>query len=132
MSSNDEARSSLHQLLQTDGQLSQPLAGRGEYGVAERGRNQGHPCFADAAGRLVAVDEMYINFGYLVIAKDPVVVEVGLLHPAADDRDFAPLGGRETEDDAAFDLRFDDARIDHLTAVDDADDFVHLEVAVDD
>jgi hypothetical protein len=44
----------------------------------------------------------------------------------------APQRGRQSEDDAAFDLRFDDARVDHLAAVHDACDLVHRELAAGD
>ena len=36
------------------------------------------------------------------------------------------------EHDTAFHLRFDDPRIDHLAAVDDTEDFVHLEITAHD
>src|SRR5258708_7444968 len=125
-------KSGLLQLLRTDRQCAQALTRRGKYRIAEGGGNQWHRGFADAAGRLVAVHEMHVEFGQFVVAQQPIIIEVGLLHSAAYDSHVAPQGGGETEDDAAVDLRFDDAWIDHLTAVDDTNDFMHLELAADD
>src|SRR5258708_37065313 len=75
---------------------------------------------------------MHVEFGQFAVAQQTIIIEVGLLHSAADDRHVAPQSGGETEDDAAFDLRFDDARVDHLTAVDHTNDFVHFELGADD
>ena len=45
-----------------------------------------------------------IELGGFAVAQQAVVVEVGLLHPAACDRHIPPARGRQTEDDTAFDL----------------------------
>ena len=65
--------------------------------------------------------------GHFVAAQDPVGVEIRLLHAASGDGDIAPQRRGEPEDDAAHDLRLDDARIDHLAAIHRAGELVHLE-----
>ncbi len=77
-------------------------------------------------GRSIARYDMDIEQGQLIQPQHPVVVEVTLLHPTAAERDVAPKCGRKSVHDAALKLRFDDARIDGLSAVDDAGNLVDL------
>ena len=56
-------RSNPLQLPRADRQGPQAHAGGRKYRIAEGGGNQGHGRFADAAGRLVAVHQMHIEFG---------------------------------------------------------------------
>src|SRR5258708_2983430 len=94
-------KSGLLQLLRTDRQCAQALTRRGKYRIAEGGGNQWHRGFADAAGRLVAVHEMHVEFGQFVVAQQPIIIEVGLLHSAAYDSHVAPQGGGETDNPAS-------------------------------
>jgi len=63
------------------GTAHQP-AGRGVDGVAQ-GRRSGRDLgLADAAGRLAALDDMDVDLRSLVDPQHPVIVEIGLQHPA--------------------------------------------------
>ncbi len=65
-----------------DRQATKRDAGRGEDGIAQRGRSRLRARLADAAGRLAAPDDMHFDVRHLVDAQQAIVVEVGLLDAA--------------------------------------------------
>ena len=76
-----------------------------------------------------ALDHLDIDDRSLIDAQHFIVGEVGLLDPAIFERDFAPQGGRDAEDDAALHLRHDDIGIDGDTGIDDAHDAIDMHLA---
>ena len=62
--------------------------------------------------------EMDLDRGRFVDPHHPIIVEVALLHPAFRDRDLVIERGRESEDEAALDLRLDAVGIDDGAAID--------------
>ena len=60
-------------------QGADPHAGGGGDGIDQRRRSRGAARFADAAGRLAALDDVHIDHGRLVDPHHAIVVEIGLL-----------------------------------------------------
>ena len=80
----------LCQILGTNRQLAQPLAGGGEDGVGDGGNNGRRAGFADSAGRGLARHDVHFHHRHFVDAQHVVVVEV-LLHHAALSMVMAPF-----------------------------------------
>src|SRR5207244_2925829 len=99
------------------GELPDPPARRRKDGVRHRGHDRRRAGLADAARRLGALDQMNLDCGRIAHAQHPVVGEVVLLDPAVLDRDLAPQGARDPEDDAALHLGPHDVRVHHGAAV---------------
>src|SRR5262252_828829 len=92
-------------------QLPNASAGCGEDRVGQRGSGDRRARFPDSSGRLEVAHEMDVNLRRLVDPHDAKVVEVRLFHAAVLERHFAPQGAADSEDDPAFDLRFDRVRV---------------------
>jgi hypothetical protein len=82
-------------------QFPQTLSGSRKYGIAYGRRDQGHGGFADAARSFIALDEVHVEFGQLVVAQHAIVVEVGLPHLAAGYRHLAAVAEASASDRAA-------------------------------
>src|ERR1700685_3445024 len=118
------------ELVSRDRQRSQTLPRGGEDGIAERGCHRRNAGLPNATGLCIARQDVDVECRRLMEPQHTVIVEITLLYAAAAQRDVAPQRGRKSIDDAALELRFDDARIDGLSAIDDARDLVNLELAI--
>src|SRR5260370_12058550 len=114
----------------TNWQASDGVAGGSENGVGQRGSNRGNAGLADACGAQFARNDVDLDFRGFEHAEHLVVVEIRLLDAAVFERDFRFESGRQTEDDAAFHLCFDDVWMDSATAIDSADDAMDAHRAV--
>src|SRR5665213_315035 len=116
----------------TDREFSQALAGGGEDGVGHGGRDGRHGSFPYASGVVVGFHYVHVYPRHFIDSQNVVGVEVALLDAAFVDGDFAFKGGRETEDDAAFDLLTDDGGVHDVPAIDRAGYAMHPELAAGD
>src|SRR5881398_3337598 len=73
--------------------------------VADGGRHARHAGLAEASRRLAGVQDVLLDDRHLVDAEHRIVVEIGLLHTTAVDRDLAVECGRERVHRAPFHLR---------------------------
>ena len=89
--------------------------------IPDRGRNGRDTRLAHAAGGFSAFKEMHLDLRRLSHPQDRVIVETALLHPSVLERDSPVKRRGKTEGDRRFHLRLDDARVDHLAAIDRAD-----------
>src|SRR4029077_12010193 len=128
-SSSGARPSGSDEFMRRDRERPQPFARSRENGIADRGCPWRYRDLADSTGPRIACHDMDIEAGHLIEPQHAIVVEVALLHPTTPERDVAPKCGREAVHDAALELRFDDAWIHGLSAVDDAGDLVDLEFA---
>src|SRR4051794_30474610 len=84
-------------------QVADPGAGQARDGVGDRGGDRRHTDLADAAGALLAGDDLDVQRArQLVEARDALVVEVALLGRTAAERDPAVQRERQPEGERAF------------------------------
>src|SRR3984893_13134149 len=111
-------------------QLANPNAGGVVDRIGECRRDADSAGFANAAGRLGAVDDRHVDRRCLIHAQRSVVIEIALLDAAVAQRDLAEQRGGKAEYDAALDLRLDGIWIHHRAAVHRADDTIDPDLAI--
>src|SRR5262249_22688257 len=106
------------EVVRTDGQTTDALAGSGKNGIANGWRDGWHARLADAARALAAGHDVHFDDRRSVgHAQDFVVVEIALVHAALRHSDFAFQRLRQAEVDGALHLRLDSQWIDRLAAI---------------
>src|SRR4029079_4013740 len=98
-------------------------------GVGDGGSDADRTGLADAARRFAGLHEMDFDDRRFVDPQHAIVVEIALLDAAALEGNFAPQGCAQAKNNAAFDLRNDRVGIDHLAAIDGADDAPDFDLA---
>src|SRR5882757_6962071 len=118
------------QLRGIDRKLPQALAGecknRVNYGWGDRRGAR----FTDAAWLLVRIDHVHFDRWSLIDAQDFIVVEIALLDAAILEGDLAVQGRGQPKDNTPFHLRLDGVGIDHLPAIQRADDAFDADPAI--
>ena len=94
------------------GESANPLAGSGKDRIGHGGRHQRNGCFTNAAGRVGTGDDVHVDLGHLIHAKQWKIVKIGLFHPTLANRDTALQGGCEAESDSPFHLCRNDIGVD--------------------
>jgi len=107
------------QCVRQQGENPGSFARETSHRVAEGASHHRDADLADTAGRLVARNQLDVNFiGRLRHARRPVGVKITFLQLAILDIDLLVQRGTQSHDGGAFDLRDDRVRIDDHTGVD--------------
>src|SRR5262245_41146399 len=107
-----------------------PRARGRKHGVGDRGRGSGRAELADAAPFLAARErEVDLDLRGVGQPNNLIAVEIALFDLGVLDRDLAIQGGGKSVHHPALNLRFDDAGIDHVAAIDGGDNAVDLDLA---
>src|SRR2546421_2528308 len=110
--------------------MTHRLAGKRAPCIGNGGTDRRHAGFADAGRLLRRRDDGDFDARHLADAQHPVVVVVGLHHPAFVQRDLVVEDRAKAEADAAFHLRLDGVGIHGYAAIDRAPYFFDLRQAV--
>ncbi len=111
-------------------QRAHARAGRREHRIGDRRRGGRGAGLADAAPfRAAGEREIDLDLGRVGQGYDLIVAEIALLDAAVLDGDLAVKRGGKAIDHPALDLRFHDAGIDHVAAIDRRDDAVDPHLA---
>src|SRR5205085_3725095 len=113
-----------------DRQLADALAGGGEDGTGDRGREGRQARLADTARRFRALHDVHLDLRHLIDAQHLIVVEVRLLDAPVLEGHLAVERGSQAVDDRALDLALDNLRVDGLPAIDRSNDAMHLRRAI--
>jgi hypothetical protein len=97
--------------------------------IPERRRRRHGSHLAEAAGILVAFQKVDLDRWRLVDAKLSIVVEITLFDASFAEGNAVEQGSRQSEKDAALDLRSNDVGIDLDTAVDGRHDLLQRDLA---
>src|SRR5215469_121812 len=113
-----------------DRQAEDALAGGGEDRVAERRNDRRQSRLAEAGGRMVGGEEMYLNRRHLVHAQRLHAIEIGFDDTAALDGDCLAQRCTEPVERGALRLLLGAARVDDLAAdVGDNPNMIELDLA---
>src|SRR5215469_4234473 len=108
----------LREIVRAHRHSPETLSRGGKDRVADGRRNRGHAGFTDPSRRGMARYEMDFDHRHFVDAQDIVLVEVGLLHAAAVDRDLAFQRRAQSIYDPALNLLLHSSRVHYLAAID--------------
>src|SRR6202041_576658 len=102
--------------------------GGGRNGVGQGGRGGGDADLADSRRRFARFDQQHVDLRHRLHPHDRVVVEVlGDDLASVAEHDLAPGGGAQRPDQAAFDLRADQVRVDSDAAVEREGDLLEAD-----
>src|SRR5258708_38864461 len=101
-----------------DRKFVQPYSSSRSDRVANSGRGRSGARFPDSARRLLVSDQMNLDGRSLVDPQHAVIVEIALPYAALVDRDLTIERRRQSEDQAALQLRDDGVGIDRDPGVD--------------
>ena len=112
------------------GQFTDALPSDGKDGIGDGRGNTRHTWFADASGLLAVLHDVNLNLWRFVDAQHRIVVKITLPHAPVLIGEFVEPCGRQPENYAALRLRFDDAGIYILPAVNCTNHAMHSDFPI--